>query len=45
VLENVNGAVIDRITSPKPREVAVRASADSRNIAIGSVQTFTGAAA
>lgn len=44
-LENVDGAVIDRLTSPKPREAAVRAGADSRNIAIGSVQSFTGAAA
>lgn len=44
-LENVNGAVIDRLTSPKPREAALRASADSRNVAVGSVQTFSGAAA
>ncbi len=44
-LENVNGAVIDRLTSPKPREAALRASADSRNVAAGSVQTFSGAAA
>jgi polygalacturonase len=43
-LENVNGAVIDGLTSPKPRDAAVRAGAGSRNIAIGSVQTFaTGA--
>lgn len=44
-LENVNGAVIDRLTSPKPREAAVRAGAGSQNVAIGSVQRFTGAAA
>ena len=41
-LENVDGAVIDRLTSPKPREAAVRTDADSRNITIGSIQTFTG---
>lgn len=44
-LENVNGAVIDRLSSPKPREAAIRAGAGSRNIAVGSIQTFTGAGA
>jgi polygalacturonase len=44
-LENVDGAVIDRLTSSKPREAAVRTGAGSRNIAVGSVQTFTGAGA
>jgi hypothetical protein len=42
-LENVDGAVIDRLTSPKPRDAAVRIGADSRSIAVGSVQTFSAA--
>ncbi|MEG3181134.1 rhamnogalacturonidase [Sphingomonas sp. LT1P40] len=45
VLENVDGAVIDGLSSPKPRAAAVRASAGSRNIAIGSVETLVGTGA
>jgi len=44
-LENVNGAVIDGLSSPKPRATAVRATAGSRNIAIGAVETLVGASA
>ena len=43
VLENVDGAVVDRLASPKPRDAAVRTGAGSRNIAIGSVQAFSAA--
>jgi hypothetical protein len=39
VLENVNGAVVDRLTSPKPHAGAVRASAGSRKVTVGSVAT------
>lgn len=44
-LDNVSGAVIDRLGSPKPRAAAVRAGGSSRNIAIGSIETFSGASA
>lgn len=44
-LENVDGALLDRLATPKPREIAVRAGADSRNIAVGSIQTLAGAGA
>ncbi len=41
-LENVNGAVIDGLTSTKAKQNAVRAAQDCRNIAIGQIETFPG---
>ena len=41
-LENVNGAVIDGLTSTKAKQNAVRAAQDCRNIAIGQIETFSG---
>ena len=43
VVENVSGAVIDWLTSAKPRDAAVRARAGCRDIVVGSVQRFSGA--
>jgi polygalacturonase len=40
-LENVNGAVIGGLIAPKPRDAAIRTDKASRNIAVGSIQTFT----
>lgn len=39
-LEHVDGAVIGGLTSPKPRDAAIRADASSRNIAVGAVHVF-----
>ncbi|ODP39568.1 rhamnogalacturonidase [Sphingomonas turrisvirgatae] len=40
-LENVQGAVIDRLATAKPRAAAVRTGPDCRNVAVGSIQTLT----
>ncbi len=39
-LENVDGAVIGGLTSPKPRDAAIRADAACRNVAVGAVHVF-----
>lgn len=45
VLENVDGAVVDGLRSPKPPAAAVRSGGGSRNVAVGTVQSFSGASA
>ncbi len=41
VLENVNGATIGGLASSKPRHAAIRASADTRNLSVGTVDTLS----
>lgn len=42
VLENVQGAAIDSLSTPLPRASAVRVDAASRNIALGTINSFAG---